>query len=80
MNAALQSVSVELEDERKLRRRSESLHRKLAKALCEVKSSLSNTLKDLDRERKSCKLLENICDEFTLGIKDYEQEVHGLKQ
>lgn len=80
VNAAIQSVRDELEDERKLRRRSESLHRKLAKDLHEVKSSLSNALKDLDRERKSRKLLEDLCDEFALGIRDYEQEVHGLKQ
>lgn len=80
VNAAIQSVRDELEDERKLRRRSESLHRKLAKDLYEVKSSLSNALKDLDRERKSRKLLEDLCDEFALGIRDYEQEVHGLKQ
>ncbi|KAK1378186.1 Plasma membrane-like protein [Heracleum sosnowskyi] len=80
VNAAIQSVRDELEDERKLRRRSESLHRKLAKDLYEVKSSLSNALKDLERERKSRKLLEDLCDEFALGIRDYEQEVHGLKQ
>lgn len=80
VNAAIQSVRDELEDERKLRRRSESLHRKLAKDLYEVKSSLSNALKDLDRERKSRKLLEDLCDEFALGIREYEQEVHGLKQ
>lgn len=80
VNAAIQSVRDELEDERKLRRRSESLHRKLAKDLYEVKSSLSNALKDLDRERKSRMLLEDLCDEFALGIRDYEQEVHVLKQ
>lgn len=80
IHAAIQSVRDELEDERKLRKRSESLHRKLARDLSEVKSSLSNALKDLESERKSRTLLEDLCDEYARGIKDYEQEVHTLKQ
>ncbi|KAF3955316.1 hypothetical protein ACB098_01G147300 [Castanea mollissima] len=80
IHAAVQSVRDELEDERKLRKRSESLHRKLARDFSEVKSSLSNALKDLESERKSRILLEDLCDEFARGIKDYEQEVHALKQ
>lgn len=80
LHAAIQSVRDELEDERKLRKRSESLHRKLARELSEVKSTLSSVVKELERERKSRKLLEDLCDEFAKGIKDYEQEVHALKQ
>lgn len=80
INAAIQSVRSELEDERKLRRRSESLHRKLARELYEVKTSLANAMKDLEKERKSRKLLEGLCDEFAWEIRDYEQEVHALKQ
>ncbi|XP_050376423.1 uncharacterized protein At5g41620 [Argentina anserina] len=80
IHAAVQSVRGELEDERRLRKRSESLHRKLARDLSEVKSSLSNSLIELESERKSRKLLEDLCDEFAKGIKDYEQEVHFLKQ
>ena len=80
IHAAVQSVRDELEDERKLRKRSESLHRKLARELSEVKSSLSVAVKELERERKSRTLLEDLCDEFARGIKDYEQEVHALKQ
>ncbi|BBH03423.1 hypothetical protein Prudu_014295 [Prunus dulcis] len=64
IHAAVQSVRDELEDERKLRKRSESLHRKLARELSELKSSLSNSVKELERERKSRKLLEDLCDEF----------------
>ncbi|PPD76450.1 hypothetical protein GOBAR_DD26628 [Gossypium barbadense] len=80
VHAAVQSVRDELEDERKLRNRSENLHRKLARELSEAKASLSNALKDLERERKSRKLLEDLCDEFARGIKSYEQEVHTLRQ
>ena len=80
IHAAIQSVRDELEDERKLRKRSESLHRKLARELSEVKSSFSGALKELEKEKKSKKLLEDLCDEFAKGITDYEQEVHALKQ
>ncbi|KAJ7952101.1 Intracellular protein transporter USO1-like protein [Quillaja saponaria] len=80
LHAAVQSMKDELEDERKLRKRSESLHRKLARELSEVKSSFSNALKELERERKTKKLLEDLCDEFSRGIKEYEQEAHALRQ
>ncbi|XP_010096454.2 uncharacterized protein At5g41620 [Morus notabilis] len=80
IHTAIQSVRDELEDERKLRKRSESLHRKLARELSEVKSTLSGALKELETEKRSRKLLEDLCDEFAKGIKDYEQEVHALKQ
>ncbi|CAL9237483.1 unnamed protein product [Arabidopsis halleri] len=69
-----------LEDERKLRKRSESLYRKLAQELSEVKSMLSNCIKEMERGTKSKKILERLCDEFAKGIKSYEREIHGLKQ
>ncbi|KAF5730044.1 hypothetical protein HS088_TW20G00414 [Tripterygium wilfordii] len=78
--ATLQSVRDELEDERKLRKRSESLHRKLARELTEMKSSMLDALKDREREKKARKLFEDLGDEFAKGIKDYETEVHALKQ
>ena len=78
IKSAVQSVQEELKDERKLRKHSESLHRKLARELSEVKYSFCNALKELERERKTCFLLENLCDEFAQGIRDYEQEVRSL--
>ncbi|KAG5526320.1 hypothetical protein RHGRI_032562 [Rhododendron griersonianum] len=80
ISTAIQSVKDELEDERKLRKRSESLHRKLDKELYDVKTSLASGMKELERDRKSRKLLEDLCDEFACGIKNYEKEVHVLKQ
>ncbi|KAA8516125.1 hypothetical protein F0562_019304 [Nyssa sinensis] len=79
IKAAVQSVRDELEDERKLRKHSESLHRKLARELSEMKSSVPNVLKELEREKKARILLEDLCDEFAKGIRDYEQEVRSLK-
>ncbi|XP_042468957.1 uncharacterized protein At5g41620-like [Zingiber officinale] len=80
VKVAIQSLRDELEDERHLRRRSESLHRKLGKELSDVNAVYVKALKDLDRERKTSYLLENICDEFAKGITDYEQEVRELRQ
>ncbi|KAH7863338.1 hypothetical protein Vadar_016239 [Vaccinium darrowii] len=79
IKAAVKSVREELEDERKLRKHSESLHRKLGRELPELKSSFSSALKDLEREKKARILLEDLCDKFAKGITDYEQEVRFLK-
>ncbi|KAL9245392.1 hypothetical protein vseg_019053 [Gypsophila vaccaria] len=79
LQSALQSVRQELEDERKLRKRSESLHRKMAREISEVKSSFSKALNELERERHARTVLEELCDEFAMGIRDYEQELRFLK-
>ncbi|KAK4593896.1 hypothetical protein RGQ29_017827 [Quercus rubra] len=79
IQAAVESIRDELEDERKLRKHSESLHRKLAQELSELNSSFYNALRELERERKARILLENLCDEFAKGIREYEQEVRSLK-
>ncbi|XP_068667133.1 uncharacterized protein At5g41620-like [Aristolochia californica] len=79
VKAVVKSVREELEDERRLRRRSENLHRKLARELSEVKSGFSKALKELERERRAHSLLEELCDEFAKGVGDYEQEVRALK-
>ncbi|TKY64014.1 hypothetical protein E2542_SST13904 [Spatholobus suberectus] len=80
IKAAVQSIKEELEDERRLWQHSENLHRKLARELSEVKSSFSGCLRNLERERKARILLENLCDQFAKGIRDYEQEVHSLRR
>ncbi|KAK6116975.1 hypothetical protein DH2020_049219 [Rehmannia glutinosa] len=74
INAAIQSMRDELEDERKLRKRSESLHRKLARELYEAKVSLASVSKEVEKERKTRDLLEDLCDEFAWGIRDYERD------
>ncbi|XP_027335066.1 uncharacterized protein At5g41620-like isoform X2 [Abrus precatorius] len=80
IKAAIESIKEELENERRLRKHSENLHRKLARELSEVKSSFTGCLRNLERERKARILLENLCDEFAKGIRDYEQEVHSLRR
>ncbi|XP_057802714.1 uncharacterized protein At5g41620 [Salvia miltiorrhiza] len=80
MSAAIQSMRGELEDERKLRKRSESLHRKLARELYDVKTTLAKLYKELECERRSRDLVEDLCDEFALGIRGYEKELHALRK
>ncbi|KAH9621621.1 hypothetical protein KSS87_013660, partial [Heliosperma pusillum] len=79
LQSGLQSVRQELEDERKLRKRSESLHRKMAREISEMKSSFSKALNELERERHARILLEDLCDEFAMGIRDYEHELRSIK-
>ncbi|CAL9058618.1 uncharacterized protein At5g41620-like isoform X1 [Musa acuminata AAA Group] len=80
IKAVVQSIRDELEDERRLRKRSESLHRKLGKELSEAKAAFMKAAKDLENVRKTNGLLEDLCDEFAKGIRDYEHEVRQLKQ
>ncbi|KAL6603992.1 hypothetical protein ACP70R_044353 [Stipagrostis hirtigluma subsp. patula] len=78
--AALHSLREELEDERHLRKHSETLHRKLGKELSQMKSAFLKAVKDLEKEKKVTCLLENLCDEFAKGIRNYEEEVRMLRQ
>ncbi|CAI9764171.1 unnamed protein product [Fraxinus pennsylvanica] len=80
MKDAFESIGHELEDERKLRKHSENLHYKLSRELSEVKSLFSNALNELKQERKARILLEDLCDEFAKGIRDYEQDIRLLRQ
>ncbi|XP_010512827.1 PREDICTED: uncharacterized protein At5g41620-like [Camelina sativa] len=68
----------DLDDERKFRKQSETLHRKLTRELCEAKHCLSNALKDLEKERQERVLVENLCDEFAKAVKDYEDKVRRI--
>ncbi|KAJ6818401.1 uncharacterized protein M6B38_405710 [Iris pallida] len=80
IKTAVQSIKDELEVERKLRTKSESLHRKLVKEISEVKAVLSKAIGDLDREREANHLLENLCDVIAEGVRNYELEVRKLQQ
>ncbi|KAH9608444.1 hypothetical protein KSS87_019319 [Heliosperma pusillum] len=79
-DAALQSTRIELEDERRLRKRSESLHRKLARELFEVKVAFATSVKEIEKEKKSSLIMEELCDEFAKGIINYVSQVHTGKQ
>uniref|UniRef100_A0A0D9VEG9 Uncharacterized protein n=1 Tax=Leersia perrieri TaxID=77586 RepID=A0A0D9VEG9_9ORYZ len=78
--ADIHSLQDELEDERRLRKHSEDIHRKFGKELSEIKSAFVKAVKDLEKEKKTKSLLEDLCDQFAMGIRDYEEEVRALKQ
>ncbi|GAB2291059.1 hypothetical protein Dimus_025315 [Dionaea muscipula] len=78
MESAVQLARNEAEDERKLRKRSESLHRKLGREVNELKSCFNRAVNELQRERKSRVLLEDLCDEFAICIRDYEKDLRSL--
>ncbi|OEL27819.1 Uncharacterized protein BAE44_0011162 [Dichanthelium oligosanthes] len=79
-DTAVHSLQGELEDERRLRRQSEDLHRKLGKELSEIKSAFLKAVKDLEKEKKGNRLLEDLCDQFAMGIRNYEEELRVVKQ
>jgi len=70
----------DVEGERHLRWHSEDLHRKSGRELSEIKSAFLKAIKDLEKEKKTNRLLEDLCDQFALGIRSYEDEVSLLKQ
>ncbi|KAL6502392.1 hypothetical protein OROHE_024670 [Orobanche hederae] len=80
INSAILSMRDELEDERKLRKRSETLHRKLARELHDVKLALASISIEAEKERRSRSILEDLCDEFAFGIRDYEKELHAIRK
>nr|CAB3446326.1 unnamed protein product [Digitaria exilis] len=80
IDTAVHSLQGEIEDERRLRRHSEDLHRKLGKELSEIKSAFLKAVKDLEKEKKGNRLLEDLCDQFAMGIRNYEEELRVVKQ
>lgn len=77
---AVQSIREELEDERKAKQRLETLQRRAAKNLHEVKRTLGKALQDLGKERKARELMEDVCDELAREIGDDKARVEQLKR
>ncbi|TXG58201.1 hypothetical protein EZV62_016030 [Acer yangbiense] len=80
VEAAIESVAGELEVERKLRRRFESLNKKLGKELAETKSSLLKVVKELESEKRARVVMEQVCDELARDIDVDDAEVEELKR
>ncbi|ESQ39264.1 hypothetical protein EUTSA_v10001424mg [Eutrema salsugineum] len=72
------SIKKELDDEKEVRKKSESMHRKLTRELCEAKHCLTKALKDLEKERKERAVVENLCDKFAKAVKDYEDKLRRI--
>ncbi|EEF38579.1 conserved hypothetical protein [Ricinus communis] len=77
---AIACVSEELEVEKKLRRQTERLNKKLGLELADTKASLSQALKELESEKRAKEILEQVCDELARGIGQDRAEVEELKR
>ncbi|KAL3618748.1 hypothetical protein CASFOL_037410 [Castilleja foliolosa] len=80
VRSAIVSIAGELDSERKLRRQTERLNKKLGRELAETKSSLVNANRELESEKRAREVLEQVCDELTRGIGDDRAEVEELKR
>ncbi|XP_071735544.1 uncharacterized protein [Rutidosis leptorrhynchoides] len=77
---AIESVTDELEVEKKLRRRSESLNKKLGQELAETKASFAEVLKELESEKRAREIMEQVCDELAVDIGEDRAEAEELKR
>lgn len=77
---ALASMAGEIEVEKKLRRQTERLNKKLGKELADMKVSLSKATKELECEKRAREILEQVCDELARGIGEDRAEVEELKR
>ncbi|XVE59619.1 hypothetical protein DITRI_Ditri05aG0060600 [Diplodiscus trichospermus] len=77
---AIACIAEELEVEKKLRRQTERLNKKLGKELADTKASLSKATQELDSEKRAKEILEQVCDELARGIGEDRAKAEELKR
>ncbi|CAK8576418.1 unnamed protein product [Lathyrus sativus] len=77
---AIKNVSEELKVEKKLRKQTERLNKKIAIEMASVKASHLEVSKELEREKRAKEILEQICDELARGIGEDRAHVEELKK
>lgn len=80
VEAAIESVAGELDVERKLRRRFESLNKKLGRELAETKASLLKVVKELESEKRAREIIEQVCDELARDVDEDKSEIDKQKR
>ncbi|XP_051134071.1 uncharacterized protein LOC127253492 [Andrographis paniculata] len=80
IHTAIAAIAEELGTEKKLRRQTERLNKKLGRELAETKACLFQTSKELENERKAQKALEQACDDLAKGIGEDQAVVEELKR
>ncbi|KAG2683034.1 hypothetical protein I3760_10G013100 [Carya illinoinensis] len=80
VEAAIESVAGELEVERKLRRRLESLNKKLGRDLAETKTSLVKAVKELESEKRAREIVEQVCDELARDVGEDKTHMEEMKR
>ncbi|XP_062082543.1 uncharacterized protein At5g41620-like isoform X2 [Humulus lupulus] len=77
---AMSCVAEELKAEKKLRRQTERLNKKIGCELADAKVALSKAIKELEREKRAKEILEQVCDELARGIGEDRAQVEELKR
>ncbi|TYI80416.1 hypothetical protein E1A91_D05G085900v1 [Gossypium mustelinum] len=77
---AIACVAEELEVEKKLRRQTERLNKKLGKELADINASLSKATKELKSEKRAKEILEQVCDELAKGMGEDRATAEELKR
>ncbi|KAK8705211.1 hypothetical protein V6N13_048817 [Hibiscus sabdariffa] len=80
VEAAIESIAGELEVERKLRRRFESLNKKLQNELAETKTSFLKSVKELENEKRTREVIESVCDELVRDTSEDKAETEELER
>lgn len=80
VEAAIESIAGELDVERRLRRRFESLNKKLGKELAETKESLMRSVKEHESEKRARVVFEKVCNELARSINEDNAEGEDLNE
>ncbi|XWS71435.1 hypothetical protein CRYUN_Cryun03dG0137800 [Craigia yunnanensis] len=77
---AIACIAEELEVEKKLRRQTERLNKKLGQELADIKASMSKATKELDSEKRAKEILVQVFDGLARGIGEDRATVEELKR
>lgn len=77
---AITSIASELQIEKRLRRQTERLNKRLGKELAETKESFSRAIKELESEKRTREILEQVSDELARDIGEDRAQVAELKR
>lgn len=80
IHTAISSVAREFKIEKKLRKQTERLNKKLGRELADTKASLSKAVKELESEKRDREILEQVCDELARGLGEDRAEMEELKR
>lgn len=80
VEAAIESIAGELDVERKLRRRLESLNKKLGRELAETKASLLKVVKELETEKRAREIIEKVCDELARDVDEDKSKIEKQRR
>ncbi|KAH0749909.1 hypothetical protein KY290_029141 [Solanum tuberosum] len=80
IHTAITSVAREFKIEKKLRKQTERLNKKLGRELADTKASLSKAVKELEGEKRDRDILEQVCNELARGLGEDRAEMEELKR